>query len=175
MSNSVFQQVIQECMSRKESVTKGWKCYTTITYTSHTVIVGIVTNSILLTANPVPSPRGGLWWAQPLKQSSKSHQIETWNTIYQWSFWQFLECQAPRRNAMPPTEYYLATVLCKPMTATPVRSKWVFSPILANCTGRNAPILYCESLPFSQLCEVIPIWHEMNLIWLNAILVRSLV
>jgi len=36
---------------------------------------------------------GGLWHSYPPKQSSQP-QIEIWNTINQWSFCQFSECQA---------------------------------------------------------------------------------
>ena len=56
---------------------------------------------------------GGFGGLRPLKQSSKPpSQIETWNTIYQWSFCQFLECQAPHAQTQsPPIENFLATVL----------------------------------------------------------------
>ena len=59
----------------------------------------------------VQSPRvvcGGL--SHP-KQISKPPQIETWNTINQWIFCQFLECQAPPQQSKSPTENFLATVL----------------------------------------------------------------
>ena len=46
------------------------------------------------------------------KQSSNPSIFETWNTINQLSFCQFLKCQAPpRRNAKPPIENFLATFL----------------------------------------------------------------
>ena len=77
----------------------------------------------------VPSTRMGFWGLSPLKQSSKPIQIETRNTIKQLSFCQFLECQAPRtnpkphhRNAKPPIENFLATVLCR--TEHNVTIKW---------------------------------------------------
>jgi len=54
------------------------------------------------TAGPVPSPRGGFWGLSPPKQSSKSPQTETWNTINQLRFFQFLECQATCTNPKPP-------------------------------------------------------------------------
>ena len=69
-------------------------------------------------ADTVSSPRGGFWGLSPLKQSSKTPKIKTWNTINQLSFCQFLEWQssphkakAPHRNAKPPIENFLATVL----------------------------------------------------------------
>jgi len=53
--------------------------------------------------------RGGLLGAKPPQTKLQVPQIETWNTINQLSFCQFLECQAPhtnakhtRRNAKPP-------------------------------------------------------------------------
>ena len=49
----------------------------------------------------VPSPRGPLVGLAP-KQSSKPPQIETWNTLNQWNFCQFLHWQAPCRTAKPP-------------------------------------------------------------------------
>ena len=42
-----------------------------------------------------PRRHGGLGGLSPPKQSSEPPQIEAWNTIHQWSFGQFLECQAP--------------------------------------------------------------------------------
>jgi len=44
--------------------------------------------------NPAQSRRHGVFGGlSPPKQSSKP-QIEIWNTVNQWSFWQILECQA---------------------------------------------------------------------------------
>ena len=52
---------------------------------------------------PVPSARGLQWASPPPKQIFKPPQIETWKTINQWSFCQFLECQDhPRTNAKAP-------------------------------------------------------------------------
>ena len=70
----------------------------------------------------VLSPRGGFGELSPLKQSSKPPQIETWSTINQWSICQFLECQAPRTNAKPPIENFLATVLNVLRQSTPLRT-----------------------------------------------------
>ena len=59
--------------------------------------------------NTFPKPKlspvswGWLWLGglSPPKQSSKP-QIETWNTINQWSFCQFLDCQAtPHKRKAP--------------------------------------------------------------------------
>ena len=44
---------------------------------------------------PIPSPRGSFSGLSIPKQSTKPTQIETWNTINQCRFCQFLECQAP--------------------------------------------------------------------------------
>ena len=49
-----------------------------------------------------PVAKRDFWVLSPPKQSSKPPQIETWHTINQLSFCQFLECQDPRRNAKPP-------------------------------------------------------------------------
>jgi len=46
-----------------------------------------------LNLNPVPTPRGTLVGLVP-QTKLQAPQIETWNTINQWSFCQFLECQA---------------------------------------------------------------------------------
>ena len=67
--------------------------------------------------NPVPSCRsfGGL---SPPNKTPRP-QTETRNTISQWSFCQFLECQVtPPKTQGPPIENFLATVLPKPGTAT---------------------------------------------------------
>ena len=45
---------------------------------------------------------GGLLGAKPPKQSSQPPQIETWDTINQWSFCQFLECQVPPHKRKAP-------------------------------------------------------------------------
>ena len=45
--------------------------------------------------NGSPVATRGFGGLIPPKQSSKPLQIEIWNTINQWSFRQFLECQAP--------------------------------------------------------------------------------
>ena len=58
-----------------------------------------------------PVATGGFCGLSPLNKAPSPPQIETWNTINQWSFCQFLECQSPRTNAKPPTENFLATVL----------------------------------------------------------------
>ena len=55
-----------------------------------------------------PDVTGGL---PPPKQSSKPHQIETWNTVNQWSFCQLLNVTPPAQTQSPPTENFLATVL----------------------------------------------------------------
>ena len=62
----------------------------------------------------VPSPRGGFRGLTPTRQSSKTPQTETWNTIKQWCFCPFLECQAPlhKRNA-PPIVDFLSMVLLR--------------------------------------------------------------
>jgi len=49
----------------------------------------------------VPSPRGALVGLAPPNKAT-SPQIETWNTINQWSFCQFLECQAPPHKRKAP-------------------------------------------------------------------------
>jgi len=55
---------------------------------------------------------GGFWVLIPPKERSKSPQIETWNTINQLRFCQFLECQAPHAQAQsPPIENRLVTVV----------------------------------------------------------------
>ena len=61
---------------------------------------------------------GGLLGAKPPKTKLQAPQIKAWNTIHQLSFCKFLECQSPphkskgpHRNAKPPIENYLATVL----------------------------------------------------------------
>ena len=66
----------------------------------------------------VPSSLGGFGGLSPPQTKLQNPQIETWSTIHQWRFGQFLECQppshkckAPRRTAKPPTEKFLATVL----------------------------------------------------------------
>jgi len=43
----------------------------------------------------VPSPRGNFWGLSP-PNKAPSPQIETWNSIKQLRFCQYLECQAPR-------------------------------------------------------------------------------
>jgi len=43
----------------------------------------------------------GLWYDQPTNKTP-SPQIEIWNTINQWSFCQFLECQAPLHKRKAP-------------------------------------------------------------------------
>ena len=55
------------------------------------------------TCRAVPSPRGvGFGQLSLPKQSSKTPQIETWNTINKQRFWQFLECQAPPQKREAP-------------------------------------------------------------------------
>ena len=74
----------------------------------------------VLNLNPVSSPGGALVGLVP-QTNLQAPQSETWNTINQWSFCQFLvcpatphKCKAPRRNAKPLTENFPATVLPKP-------------------------------------------------------------
>jgi len=44
----------------------------------------------------------GFWWAQPPQTKLQAPQIETWNTIDQWRFGQFLECHAPPHKRKAP-------------------------------------------------------------------------
>jgi len=68
--------------SKSENIVQRFVCYS----------ISICTVDV--TCFTVPSPRGGFCGLSP-KQSSKPLQIEKWNAINQWSFCQFLECQAP--------------------------------------------------------------------------------
>jgi len=57
---------------------------------------------LLSTVCSVPSPRRGFSGLSP-PNKAPSPQIGKWNTtVYQWSFCQFLEYQAPRTNAKLP-------------------------------------------------------------------------
>jgi len=49
----------------------------------------------------VPSSPGSLVILAP-QTKLQALQIETWNTINQWRFCQYLECQVPCTNAKPP-------------------------------------------------------------------------
>jgi len=51
--------------------------------------------------NPVPSPRR-IFRVRSPPNKAPSPQIETWNTINQWSFCQFLECQATQHKRKAP-------------------------------------------------------------------------
>jgi len=57
---------------------------------------------LLSTVCPVPSPRRGFGGLSPANKAP-SPQIGTWNTtVYQWSFCQFLEYQAPPHKRKAP-------------------------------------------------------------------------
>jgi len=55
----------------------------------------------VLNLNPIPSPRGALV-GLVLQQKLQATQIETRNTINQWSVVNFKNVKPPRTNAMPP-------------------------------------------------------------------------
>jgi len=82
----------------------------------------------LSTVCSVSSPRGALV-SLALKTKLQASQIETWNTINQWSFCQFLKCQAHRTNAKPPYWKHSAAVLrllfIRPLSIrSPILPKW---------------------------------------------------
>jgi len=49
-----------------------------------------------------PVAAGRLGWGLVPPDKAASPQMETWNTINQYSFHQFLECQPPRTNTKYP-------------------------------------------------------------------------
>ena len=53
---------------------------------------------------------GALVGLAPPKKAPSSPNLKH-ETINQWSFCQFLECQAPRQTQRPPIENFVATVL----------------------------------------------------------------
>jgi len=54
---------------------------------------------------------GGFYGFSPAKETSKPSQTETWNTMNQWSFCQFLNVNSPAQTQSPLVENFLATVL----------------------------------------------------------------
>jgi len=58
----------------------------------------------VLNLNPVPSPRGSFGGLSPPIKTPSPPQIEIRNTINQWNFCQFLECQATPHKPKAPAE-----------------------------------------------------------------------
>jgi len=73
----------------------------------------------------VPSPWGALVGLAP-QTKPKPRQIETWNTIKQWSVCQFLECQVPPHKRKAPLlktswwRFWLPSFSTYPVIVTPV-------------------------------------------------------
>ena len=127
-----------------------------------------------LDMQPVPLPRGGGFWGLiPPKQSSKYPQIETWNTINQLRFCQFLECHVPAPTQIPPRRNanspywklsgdgsacsYNGSSVCSVWKLHawhgPVASRWCYSSWFLSKDGRR-----WKTHAKSRYCSVTCLW-----------------
>ena len=74
-------------------------------------------------ANSVPSHRGAFVGLFP-KQSTS--QMEIWNTTNQWRFYDIFNIKPPTQTQSPPSEDFLATVLCDLLSISKLKfeKKW---------------------------------------------------
>ena len=103
----------------------------------------------------VPSPRGALVGLAP--------QIETWNTVHQWSFCQFLECQVPpHTRKVPPIEDFLATVLYAVLASTKMSSvtwrhtAWTGSHLSIKGAVQHKQWEWTWSISYRLCCRSLP-------------------